>query len=255
MIIEEPIICIRQYDGELYFSVETEDDLTYTVITYPKTLQYRIIYPDGRQYEDDMKGLGHTYFMLEAEEPGLARFVYRCLSWYIDPRERKEEVWKKKSVTLEGTTYTIEFCEEKGEVILHQPAKTIICYRNSVSDYRELSVYHHTGLMPHIARAMYDIAGAMPKDSEGSDVKMPMVFNDLQRITIGGSTYVIGYDVGIDLLCVQIPPKVDKLHSWLLPTQLPELTVLHNGKLLDEMESFIQLHQEKDWDLNRNDVF
>jgi len=255
MIQEEPIKCVRQYCGELYFSVETEDERTYTVITYPKTLQYRIIYPDGREYEDDMKGLGQTYVMLEAEEPGLTRFVYRCLNWYIDPVERMEQVWKKKSVTLDETTYQIEFCIQTDEVILTQPTRTIISYRNSISNYRELSVYHHTGLMPHIAQAMYDVAGAMPKDGDGSDVKMPIVFTDLKYITIGPSTYGIGYDATIDLLLVQIPRKVNRLHSCLLHIQLPELSVLHNGHLLAEIESFIELHQEKEWDTNREDVF
>jgi hypothetical protein len=171
-------------------------------------------------------------------------------------QEEAENVWKKKSATFDDSTYQIEFCIQTDEVILTQPAKSIIGFRNTIpDDYPELAAYHLIGLMPSIAQVMYDKVGLDPKEGDGSDVRMPLVFNDLQHITIGASTYVVGYDVATDLLFIQIPMKIDRLQTCILTTQLFELNVLHNGRLLDEIESFINLHSEKEVDLNREDEF
>jgi hypothetical protein len=250
MIIEEDKInCFRIYAGELYFTLASSAG-PYTLITWPEKLLFRLIMPEGYMFDGSMKELGSCYAFIESQDDGLFKWVYDCLNWYIDTEERMERVWAKEKVVLDGCEYTYEYCNGSDEIILTQPARVIIGYRNTLADYfPEMMAYHHGHLFMALANTVFEHRD-VPVDGDGAARQLPLTFIP-QIHRIDGYCFGIAYDAATDLLYLNLPPKGTQTHAALLLAQLPELEVLHGGRLLQCITAFVRKQKEKEMPLGK----
>jgi len=250
MIIEEDKInCFRIYAGELYFTLASSNG-PYTLITWPEKLLFRLIMPEGYVFDGSMRELGSCYAFIESQDDGLFKWVYDCLNWYIDPEERMERVWAKEKVVLQECEYTYEYCIDSDEIILTQPARVIIGYRNTLADFfPEMMAYHHGHLFMALADTVFEHRD-VPVEGDGAARKLPLTFIP-QIHRIDGYCFGIGYDAATDLLYLNLPLKGTHTHAALLLAQLPELEVLHGGRLLECITAFVRKQKEKELPLGK----
>ena len=166
--------------------------------------------------------------------------------------------WKKLTVLLEGCGYTISYNPETEKIIVHQPAKVIVGYRNTIGNhFPEIRAYDGIGLEPALAQMLIM---EKPKsqhliEGDGTDVRMPKCLTTVKKVELGGSTFTIAYDWNTDLIAINVPELEVHTHRKVLEVGISELRVLHGGRLLEEIKSFIFAVHQDELGFNPEDVF
>jgi len=167
--------------------------------------------------------------------------------------------WNKQSVELEGCSYTIEYCPQTEEIVVTQPAKVIVGYRKTIGDHHpEVCTYMGVGIETEIARLliMERPKGQGPLvDGQGDNVRMPKCLTTTKDIDLNGSTFSIAYDWNTDLIVIKVPELVTHKYRNTLEVGHSELKVLHNGRLLEEIQMFVFEYGNDQLDFNPEDVF
>lgn len=167
--------------------------------------------------------------------------------------------WNKQTVILEGCSYIIEYCPQTEEIIVHQPAKVIIGYRKTIGNHHpEVCTYSGTGIETDIAQLLIM---ERPKEQgtlvngQGDDVRMPKCLTTIKDVKLNGSIFSIAYDWNTDLIVINVPELVTHKHRNTLEVGHSELKVLHDGRLLEEIQMFLFEYGNDELDFNPEDVF
>lgn len=166
--------------------------------------------------------------------------------------------WKHRTVELEGCQYLIKYSPESEQIIVHQPAKTIVGYRKTIGNhYPEILAYDGVGLEQDIAHMliMDRPKGVSYIDGTGDDVRMPKCMTAVKHVDLSGNTFILSYNWGLDLLVIHIPEIVTQTLTSTITFGTNELKVLHGGRLLDEINEFVWEMQEDDMSFNPEDFF
>jgi hypothetical protein len=166
--------------------------------------------------------------------------------------------WKHRTVELEGCQYLIKYSPETEQIIVHQPAKTIVGYRKTIGNhYPEILAYDGVGLEQHIAQMliMERPKGVSYTDGTGDDVRMPKCMTAVKHVDLSGNTFILSYNWGLDLLVIHIPEIVTQTLTSTIAFGTNELKVLHNQRLLAEINEFVWEMQEDDLSFNPEDFF
>lgn len=167
--------------------------------------------------------------------------------------------WNRQTVELEGCSYTIEYCPQTEEIVVHQPAKVIVGFRKTIGNHHpEVCTYGGMGIETEIAQLLIieRPKGKGPLvNGAGDDVRMPKCLSAIKNIDLNGSTFTIAYDWNTDLIIIHVPELVTYKYRNTLEVGHSELKVLHGGRLLEEIQMFLFEHGNDGLDFNPEDEF
>ncbi len=168
--------------------------------------------------------------------------------------------WKHRTVELEGCQYLIKYSPETEQIIVHQPAKTIVGYRKTIGNhYPEILAYDGVGLEQHIAQMliMERPKGVSYIDGTGDDVRMAKCMTAVKHVNLSGNTFILSYNWDTDLIVIHIPEIVTDTLPSTITVGINELKVLNGGRLLEEIQMFAFEHSptNDELDFNPSDVF
>lgn len=166
--------------------------------------------------------------------------------------------WKTQIVELEGCRYTIKYCPETEEIIVHQPAKTAVGYRKTIGNhFPEIVAYDGVGLEPDIAQMLIveRPKGMRSKDGSSDDVRMPKCMTAVKEVKLSGNTFLLSYNWDTDLIVIHIPEIEVSYRRSTISQGIHELKVLHGGRLMEEIQIFMFECAEDDLGFNPEDVF
>ena len=166
--------------------------------------------------------------------------------------------WKHRTVELEGCQYLIRYLPETEQIIVHQPAKTIVGYRKTIGNhYPETLAYDGVGLEQDIAQMliMERPKGVSYIDGTGDDVRMPKCMTAVKHVELSDNTFILSYNWDTDLIVIHIPEIVTDTLTSTITVGTNQLQVLHSGRLIDEIHEFVFEMQEDDLDFNPEEFF
>lgn len=167
--------------------------------------------------------------------------------------------WVTRSIELEGCRYQVRYSPSYNQIELTQPPKILIGYRNTIGNhFPEVVNYETSGLDCEAIAEMVIMdkpKGVRLINGDGSDVRMPIAITEVKEVQVGRSKFMLGYDRATDLLVIHVPERIIRTSVRGLTTSMPEVKVLHDGRLLEEIEAFIYSAQQDELDFNPHDVF
>lgn len=166
--------------------------------------------------------------------------------------------WKTRTVELEGCTYMMKYSPYTEEIIVNQPAKTLVGYRKTIGNhFPEIINYDGVGLEPEIAQMliMERPKGMRYKNGDGADARMPRCMTAVKEVELGGNKFILSYNWDTDLMVIHIPEIEVHARRSTIEFGVHELKVLHGGRLMEEIQVFMFECTEDDLDFNPEDVF